>query len=527
MIFAIEDIEIDTDRFELRRGGRPFDVEPQVFALIELLVANRDRLVTKDEINMRVWGGRIVSDSALNTRIRSARHALGDDGKTQRLIKTVHGRGFRFVGAPVRETGAVPLPAHASAKAGASTRVDAAGQILSGRPSIAVLPFHMLSDGGVTAPLADAVAHEVIVELARLYWLRVINRGSSFRFRGPDVDIAAASDILDVGYVLTGSVSVHAQRATVTAELMHTGELRVIWADRFEGPIDDLLVIRRTIAAAIVTAVDVRLPLNEAARHAALPTEDLDSWAAYHRGLQHMFRFTSHDNAMANRMFKHAVTLDPGFARAHAGLSFTHFQNAFVGYCDRSDAETERRMARSSAERSLELDPLDPFTNLSAGRADMLDGDLTAASTWFDRSIDLSPNYAMAFYIRALTDTIAGESGRGMDGIAKALSLSPVDPMHYAMLATRALACLVDRDYIQSASWAERAARTANAHLLIHVIAAVTNELAGERVRAKRWTEEARRNDQTFDKSRFFQAFPFRDDDLSATVDAALDRLGF
>lgn len=205
MIYGFDDVEIDTDRFELRRAGVPRKVEPQVFALIECLVANHGRMVSKDELNLHVWGGRIVSDAVVNSRISAARRAIGDDGKTQRLIQTVHGRGFRFAVAPA--TGA-PC-------ATAAPRAPVAG----GRPSIAVLPFQMLSPDPRHEMFADAVAHEVIVELARLHWLFVIARGSSFRFRGPDVDLRAAGDVLGVRYLLTGSVAVDAGRSRVTAAL--------------------------------------------------------------------------------------------------------------------------------------------------------------------------------------------------------------------------------------------------------------------------------------------------------------------
>ncbi|MGH6948285.1 MAG: winged helix-turn-helix domain-containing protein, partial [Kiloniellales bacterium] len=196
MIYRFEEFEVDTDRFELRQGGAARKVEPQVFALLELLVSNRGRMVSKDELNLRVWGGRIVSEAVVNSRIRSVRLAIGDDGKAQRLIQTVHKRGFRFVGAPVTE---VAFPADSlAAKEGSSK--DAAtepgdGVAAGGRPSIAVLPFQLLSAERRYEMVADAVAHEVIVELSRLHWLFVIARGSSFRFRGPDVDLRAASEV--------------------------------------------------------------------------------------------------------------------------------------------------------------------------------------------------------------------------------------------------------------------------------------------------------------------------------------------
>ncbi len=525
MIYRFDDIEVDTDRFELRRDGAAQKVEPQVFALIEFLVSNHGRMVSKDELNLHIWGGRVVSDAVVNSRIRSARLAIGDDGKTQRLIKTVHNRGFRFVGDPVAENDLLPGAASTSdtgAQAGAGAPPEIADH--GGMPSIAVLPFQPLGADPRHDMLPDAIAHEVIVELSRLRWLFVIARGSSFRFRGPDVDLRAASQILGVRYFLTGSIGIEGSRSLVTVELSDAAESRVVWADRFEGAVDELQELRLTIAAQIVTALEFRIPMLEATRAASLPTASLDAWSAYHRGLWHMYRFNAHDNEIATQMFDRALSADRSFARAHAGLSFTHFQNAFIGYA--RDAERERLLAREYAERSMDLDPLDPFVNLTMGRAVMLAGDLDGAVTWFDRSVELNPNFAFAIYNRALVNAVSGLGQESETGAAKAISLSPIDPLHYAMLATRALSHLVREDYAEASEWAERGAKAPNAHVHIRVIAAMANELAGKRQTAEHWASEIRRTSPGFRRKTFFEAFPFRGEETRAVVSDALKRLG-
>ncbi len=276
MIYKFEDFELDTDRFELRRDGAVRPVEPQVFALLELLIAGRARMVSKDEINLRVWGGRVVSEAVLSSRIRSARRAIGDDGKAQRLIRTLHNRGYRFVGEPVTEIG--------DARSLAVEALDPAGEEAAaadaGKPSIAVLPFEMLSDDPRHAGLADAVSHDLIVELSRLRWLFVIARGSSFRFRGPVLDLRAIGAALGVRYCLTGSLAIHGKTSIVTVELCHAADGRVIWADRLEGPLDEVLTLRTAIAARVVTAIEIRIPMEEAERAAALSPTNLDAWSA-------------------------------------------------------------------------------------------------------------------------------------------------------------------------------------------------------------------------------------------------------
>jgi TolB-like protein len=386
-----------------------------------------------------------------------------------------------------------------------------------------VLPFQSLGGDARYDTLANALSHDVIVELSRMHWMFVIARGSSFRFRGPDTDLGAAARILGVRYLLTGSMAIHDSTSIVTAELSQGCDGQVLWADRFEGSLDDLLELRLTIASRIVSALEVRVAVAEANRAASLPTENLDAWSAYHRGLWHMYRFTRHDNEIAARMFERALDADARFARAHAGLSFTHFQNAFIGYSRDCDAERSSALAR--AERSLELDPLDPFANLTMGRARWIGGDLEGSLSWYERAVSLSPNYAFAIYNHALADALCGHGSESEAGVAQAMALSPVDPLHYAMLATRTLSHIVRGDYAEARDWADRAGNAPNAHIHIFVIAALANALAGDEPAARQWAARVRKAAARFDRSDFLRSFCFRDPATLAKVAATLKRL--
>ena len=223
MIYRFGAFDLDLAKLELRASDEVRPVEPQVFALLALLVGNRERVVSRDEIIENVWDGRGVSDSAIDSRIKSARQALGDDGTAQRLIKTVHSKGFRFVqDARVLGSGAV-LPAGA---AQAATLPAAHGV----RPSIAVLPFRHVGAIGRYATLADALPHELISDLARLHWLFVTARESSFRLRGAEADPGEIGRLLGVRYYLSGSVETIGRRLAVMVELIDTRSSGVVWA---------------------------------------------------------------------------------------------------------------------------------------------------------------------------------------------------------------------------------------------------------------------------------------------------------
>src|SRR5579862_2066701 len=306
MIYQFGPFELDLATVELREGDKVCSLEPQVFALLSLLIENRDRLVSKEEIIEKVWDGRIVSDAALSSRVKSARQALEDDGQSQRFIKTLHRKGFRFVG----EVRAL------RARAGVGTQASPADSSMS-RPSLAVLPFRLVGKDSRYAAFAHALPDELITELSRLRWLFVTARGSSFRLRTSDAEIVDIGRMLGVRYCLWGTVELATHNLAITVELADTLDGGIVWAERFSGQIDAVHDIREQIRSRVVTALDIRIPIHEASRARLSVTEDLDAWSAYHLGLQHIYRFNRTDNAAAAQLFEHAVRLDPYFARAH------------------------------------------------------------------------------------------------------------------------------------------------------------------------------------------------------------------
>lgn len=514
MLYRFDPFELDMAKFELRSNGTVCPVEPQVFAVLALLVENRERLVSRDELIEKVWDGRVVSDAALDSRIKSARKTLGDDGRQQRFIKTVHRKGFRFV-ADVR---AAAIEDAGGIEAGATGEPDA-------RPSIAVLAFRYVGPSGPYAALAEAIPHELIGELARLRWLFVTARGSSFRLRGAEADMGEVGRLLGVRYALTGTVELSGTKLAVGVELVDTRDGGVIWADRLAGSLDDVHRIREDIRTRILAALEIRIPLHEAERVRLTVTENLDAWSAYHLGLQHMYRFNRADSHVAAGLFRHAIARAPGFARAHAGLSFIHFQAAFMHYTD--DRAGEATLARSFAERAYELDPIDPFVNFTMGRSYWLEGDLPGSLVWLERATTICPNYAQGIYARAWTETLAGQCAAGRDHVNLAMRLSPLDPLYYAMLGTRAFTHMVQGEDAEAAAWAEHAARSPGAHVLIALIAAIAHHLNGDATRAAFWATDVRARNPALSREDFFRAFPMAPEAARSRVSNALACLGF
>jgi TolB-like protein len=522
MIYRFDSFELDLATVELRDGGQVRKLEPQVFALLALLVENRERLVSKEEIIDKVWDGRVVSDAAVASRVKSARQALGDDGKAQRFVRTIHGQGYRFVAnaRASRDTAIWSADSTDTAAGAAIKHFDTIS-----RPSLAVLPFRLIGDGGRYAALAVAVPDELIAELSRLRWLFITARGSSFRLRAPDTDFSEIGALLRVRYCLSGTVEVSDRNIAIAVELVDTADGGIVWAERFSGRIDDVHSMRENIRSRVLMALEIQIPAHEAARARYGAAEDLDAWSAYHLGLQHMYRFNRVDNAAAGTLFRRAVALDPQFARAHAGLSFIHFQTAFMRYSD--DIPAQIAQARRCAERGVELDPLDPFVNFTMGRTYWLEGDLDGSLGWLERSTAISPHYAQGIYARAWTEALATRTQEARLHVDLAMRLSPLDPLHYAMQGTRAFTHMSVGEHVEAAEWADRAARSPGSHVLIAMIAAVANVLKHDPVRAAFWAQNVRERNSTLTSEDFGRAFPMKSDAMRVQVQQALAQLGF
>src|SRR5258707_14209895 len=206
--YLFEEYAFDTDRRELYRGADVVTIAPQVFDLLDYLIRNRERVVSKDDLINAIWNGRIVSDGALTTRLNAARSAIGDSGEEQRLIKTLPRKGFRFVGS-VREAS---QPSGAGPILGGRMEAPEPALPLPDGPSIAVLPFVNLSSEPDQEYFADGIVEEIIIALSRFKTLFVIARNSSFTYRGRAADVKQVGRELGVRYVLAGSIRKSAKR---------------------------------------------------------------------------------------------------------------------------------------------------------------------------------------------------------------------------------------------------------------------------------------------------------------------------
>lgn len=339
------------------------------------------------------------------------------------------------------------------------------------RASICVMPFIEETAGGrVRSSLGDGLTDDVITRLAKLRVLFVIARGTAFALGDRCFEPDEAARILSVDYVVSGILRRRGSRITLRIELAEARQPRIVWTDEFECAQDSALYDFDEAGNGIVTAIAEEVEAVER-NHAILkPPNSLNAWEAYHRGLWHIYRFNRADNDRAEYFFRLSASLDPTFARAHAGLSFAHFQNAFL----HRPAERALHIDRTfeTAGYSLMADDRDPAAHWAMGRALWLRGSEAESLIELHRSIDLSPSFALGHYTMGFVQSQSGDVRAAIEAVDYSRRLSPFDPLLFAMLASRALAHARSGEFETAAGWAQKAAARPNAHAHALAIAA-------------------------------------------------------
>jgi DNA-binding SARP family transcriptional activator len=375
------------------------------------------------------------------------------------------------------------------------------------RASVAVMPFALR---GATGRIADGVTEDIIMQLARLRILFVIARGSVFALAERGVEPQEAGRVLGVDYVVTGAVRRDGARVVVAAELADARGGRIVWTDAFDGQADETPSVLDAIVERIVAAIAEEIESEETRRAVLKPACSLDAWESYHRGLWHMYKFTGPDNHEAAALFRAALRMDPTFARAHAGLSFTHFQNAFLDLTP--DRDHQIAQAFEAANASLGADDHDPAAHWAMGRALWLRGEQRASVVELERSVELSPNFALGHYTLGFVHAQKGDPKVAIDATTTSRQLSPFDPLQFAMLASRALAHVRLDERREAAEWAVKATARPNAHAHILAIAAASLALAQRRDEARRFVARIRERRPGYSIEDFLRAFQFEPD---------------
>jgi TolB-like protein/class 3 adenylate cyclase len=352
------------------------------------------------------------------------------------------------------------------------------------KPSIAALPFQNMSGDPEQDYFADGIVEDIITALSRVSWLFVIARNSSFVYKDRAVDVKQVGRELGVRYVLEGSVRKAGHRVRITGQLIDASTGAHLWADRFDGELEDVFDLQDEVTANVVGAIAPKLEQAEIERAKRKPTESLDAYDYYLRGMAAFHTFSRESNQEALALFSRAIDLDPAFASAYGMAARCYVQRRGFGWM--AELARERDEALRLARRAADLGRDDAVALVATGFALVLFGEVDDGNAILDRALALDPNHAFGWNISALAKAILGEPAEAVARASRAIRLSPQDPQMFGMLAVQALGHFVGGEYEDALTMAEAAGREKPNFLLAAGVVAASAALCDRHAEAER-----------------------------------------
>lgn len=510
---------LDAKHEILFRGFEPVALGQRAVALLRVLVERAGVPVSKDALMEAAWSGLTVEESNLTVQIAALRRVLGEEAGGENWIKTLPRRGYRYVG-PV----SVVVDDGRADKAPAPTPPSLA---LPDKPSIAVLPFQNMSGDPEQEYFADGMVDDIITALSHIRWLFVIARSSSFTYKGRAVDVKQVGRELGARYVLEGGVRKAGNRVRITAQLIDAGIGAHLWADRFEAALEDIFELQDRVTASVVGAIAPKLEQAEIERVRSKPTESLDAYDNYLRGLATLHQDPSdrHANSDALRLFSRAIELDRDFAAAYGMAAWCYVWRKANGWM--TDRAHEIAEADRLARRAVALANDDAVALARGGHAlAFVAGDLDAGAAFIDRALVLNPNFATAWYLSGWVRVFLGETELAIDHLVRAMRLSPLDPLTFAAQTGCAHANFFAGRYDEASSWAQKALREQPNFMATNRIAAASNAVAGRLEEARRTMARLRQLDPALRVSNLKDQIPLRRPEDLARYEEGLRKAG-
>ncbi len=394
-------------RRELLRDEVPVRLHHRALDILCALAAAKGEIVGKDELMARLWPGRIVEEGNIHVHVSALRKALDEHGEGHSYIVTVPGRGYRLVGV-ADAFGVVP----------STTQILP----LPDKPSIAVLPFANLSGDPEQEYFADGMVEEIITALSRVRSPFVIARNSSCFYKGQTIDVRRIGRELGVRYILEGSVRKAGNRVRITAQLIEAETAAHLWADHFDGSMEDVFDLQDQVAESVAGIIEPALQAAEIRRSADRPTSDLTAYDLYLRAIAH---FPSEREIVAALdLLRRAIERDPYYASALAAAAFCHMQLHVSSWS--KDPDEDQREGINLARRAIQLKGDDPGAlGRSAHVLAYFGEDIDAALQLIDRALTLNPSFAWGWAWSGWLRLWAGQPQLAISHFESSLRLSP------------------------------------------------------------------------------------------------------
>jgi TolB-like protein/Tfp pilus assembly protein PilF len=485
--YHFEDHTLDTDRRELRRGADLIALAPQVFDLLQYLIHNRDRVISKDDIISAIWNGRVVSDAALTTRLNAARTAVGDSGEKQHLIKTLPRRGFRFIGTVHEDQGLTVAPAHG--------RIDTPPLASAPRLSIVVLPFANIGGDAEQDYFADGVTESLTTDLSRISGSFVIGRHTAFTYKGKSIDLRQIGRELNVRYILEGSVQRAGSRLRVSVQLISAETGNHLWAERFDKPGADLFDMQDEIVSRLANALNAELIAAEARR--AESSANPDAMDLHFQGRAILNRGQTPENlTQAQGFFERALALDPFCVDALVGSAAVDVILPAAFLTD--EAVPRLAAAEKTLSKALSLAPQNAMAHLLLGLVQINTNRAVQGIAACERALALDRNLAEAHAWIGLAKIYIGRAMEAEMHILEALRLSPRDIKAFRWLMVIGAAKLFLDAPGEAVVWLRRSIEANRNNPLSHIWLACALTRLGELDEAKAAARAALVLDPTF-----------------------------
>ncbi len=477
--YSFGDFVVEPATRKVTENGAAVKLGSRVFDLLQTLIDQRHRPMTKQELRQAIWPEGDIGDNNLTVAVSALRKTLHEPPHQQTIIRTVFGRGYRFV-ADVEVTGS-SAPDAPTSRIIQAAPAPAAMPIID-RPSIAVMPFAMLACDPEDAHFGEGVAEDIITELSRNRWLSVIAQQSAIALATTQpaaADIAAA---FNVRYVLKGSLRKLASHVRVNVQLADAAG-QVLMAQRFDRDIVDLFALQDDITERVITIIRPTLYDAEEVRSVRRRPDNIDAWSAYQRGVWHFKGEGQAESEIARSWFDRAMQIDPSYAPGYYGMGLVllHDGSAMLPHALPDWQPRGERLA----EQAVTLDDLDSGSHSVLGLARRVRGDNEGSLAATERALRLNPSDAMAHGTAGATLIFDGRARQGIEALETSIRLSPRDPRLHIRQAHLGMGYFFDRQYSEAVRVAEHILRRWPDYSVGHRLLAVIYAESGDIPRAR------------------------------------------
>ena len=427
------EFDLDLSEAEIRKDGTIVRVEPQVFDLLWYFATNAGKLISRDDLILGVWNGRIVSDAAISTRINGARNAIDDNGTEQRLIRTIPRRGFRFL-ADVQ----IVEPCHSNSTIPTSTALSNSTANHNDKPAIAIMPFEVILGDEETLALAEGMRIDVQNALIKVSGLYLTAVGSISAVK--DMDPLDAANALNARYLLTGQLRRSNEVLRLTIQLLDAETNRVILSEKFDHELVETYKVLDEVVAEVLQTLNIALVAGEPARVWHQTLRDIDSLAIFYRGINNFFEMNREALSFAREDFEKIARRHQGLAIGPTWTALTHWFDLQRGWSQ--DTKLSRKLARKTAEKAVTLRDPDGQAHTVLSHVYLLEGNFDAALQAGENAVANRPSCtnANAFYANVLH--YCGQDTEALNHIRLALHQSPFCPPLFRLILVKVLLAL-------------------------------------------------------------------------------------